>query len=157
MWCNNNGMCTRTQLCTVRLKRFQFAESCRGWNFPLKLDETRMCAYLSQITFAVVGLVSPAAPGDFLPKCPRGILFASVLGGEPSDTRRETLLSARVDHVETCNRLEHMQLSGRAPVVAQPAMYRQSSFSWFLVGFYGFSRWFHGFSWFMVGSYGTSR
>ena len=28
--------------------------------------------------------------------------------------------------VETCNRLEHMQLSGRAPVVAQPAMYRQS-------------------------------
>ena len=78
-------------LCTVRLKRFQFAESCRGWNFPLKLDDTRMCAYLSQITFAVVGLVSPAAPGDFLPKCPRGVLFASVLGGEPSDTRRETL------------------------------------------------------------------
>ena len=84
-------MCTRTQLCTVRLKRFQFAESCRGWKFPLKLDETWMCACLSQITFAVVGLVSPAAPGDFLPKCPRGVLFASVLGGEPSDTRREIL------------------------------------------------------------------
>ena len=28
--------------------------------------------------------------------------------------------------VKACNRLEHMQLSGRAPMVAQPAMYRQS-------------------------------
>ena len=30
-------------------------------------------------------------------------------------------------------------------------------FSWFLVGFYGFSRWFHGFSWFLVGFHGFSR
>ena len=30
-------------------------------------------------------------------------------------------------------------------------------FSWFLVGFHGFSRWFPGFSWFLVGFYGFSR
>ena len=30
-------------------------------------------------------------------------------------------------------------------------------FSWFLVGFHGFSRWFHGFSWFLVGFPGFSR
>ena len=70
---------------------FSICRDSRGWNFPLKLDDTRMCACLSQITFAVVGLVSPAAPGELLPKCPRGVLFASVLGGEPSDTRREIL------------------------------------------------------------------
>merc|ERR1712020_553221 len=29
-------------------------------------------------------------------------------------------------------------------------------FSWFLVGFHGFSRWFHGFSWFLVGFHGFS-
>ena len=29
--------------------------------------------------------------------------------------------------------------------------------SWFLVGFHGFSRWFHGFSWFLVGFHGFSR
>ena len=30
-------------------------------------------------------------------------------------------------------------------------------FSWFSVGFHGFSRWFHGFSWFLVGFHGFSR
>ena len=30
-------------------------------------------------------------------------------------------------------------------------------FSWFLVGFHGFSRWFHGFSWFLVGFHSFSR
>merc|ERR1712012_1266035 len=30
-------------------------------------------------------------------------------------------------------------------------------FSWFLVGFHGFSRWFHGFSWLLVGCHGYSR
>ena len=29
--------------------------------------------------------------------------------------------------------------------------------SWFLVGFRGFSRWFHGFSWFLVSFHGFSR
>ena len=29
-------------------------------------------------------------------------------------------------------------------------------FSWFLVGFHGFSRWFHGFSWVLVGFHGFS-
>ena len=78
-------------LCTVRLKRFQFAESSRGWSFPLKLDDTRMCAYLSQITFAVVDVVftrcprrAPSQVSSWCPlcQCPRR---------SPSDTRRETL------------------------------------------------------------------
>merc|ERR1712218_585442 len=30
-------------------------------------------------------------------------------------------------------------------------------FPWFLVGFHGFSWWFHGFSWFLVGFHGFSR
>ena len=30
-------------------------------------------------------------------------------------------------------------------------------FSWFLVGFHGFSMWFHGFSWFLVGFNSFSR
>ena len=29
--------------------------------------------------------------------------------------------------------------------------------SWFLVGFHGFSMWFHGFSWFLVGFNSFSR
>ena len=126
MWCNNNGMCTRTQLCTVRLKRFQFAESCRGWNFPLKLDDTRMCACLSQITFCNRGCgLHPLPPESSFPS----VLVVSSLPVSPEVTfwhKAGNSLSARVDHVKACNRLEHMQRSGRAPVVTQPAMYRQS-------------------------------
>ena len=70
VWCNNNGMCTRTQLCTVRLKRFQFAESCRGWKFPLKLDETWMCVCLSQLLLQSLVWSRPAAPRRVLFKCP---------------------------------------------------------------------------------------
>ena len=29
--------------------------------------------------------------------------------------------------------------------------------SWFLLGFHGFVRWFHGFSWFLLGFHGFSR
>ena len=79
-------------LCTGRLKRFQFAESSRGWSFPLKLDDTKMCAcsrLLSQVTFAVVDVVFTRCPQSSFPS----VLVAASLSSRrsPSDTRRETL------------------------------------------------------------------
>ena len=105
---------------------FSICRDSRGWNFPLKLDDTRMCAYLSQITFAAVGLVftrcprrAPSQVSSWCPlcQCPRR---------SPSYTRRETLYRHVWIMLRRVIDWSIYSGAGRAPMVTQPAMYRQS-------------------------------